>query len=212
MKKFLMAAGSCILAFSLAVQPAYADRYKHGHGYYDDDHRHRYKHREHRGKGWGHYKQRYPRHVRVVHTYPQRYVTHSYYNEPSYSRIHCTNSANPMGLLLGGAGGGILGHQFGKGKGNTAATIGGAVLGAALGNSITQHCTERVFRDAPLHTPVYWESSRRNENYYVTATREYEQQGRYCREYQAVSTVAGRQQQTYGTACMQPDGSWQVVN
>lgn len=36
--------------------------------------------------------------------------------------------------------------------------------------------------------------------------------GSYCREYQAVSTVGGRRQQTYGTACMQPDGSWQIAN
>lgn len=33
---------------------------------------------------------------------------------------------------------------------------------------------------------------------------------RYCREYNGQALVAGRYQQTYGTACMQPDGSWQV--
>lgn len=37
-------------------------------------------------------------------------------------------------------------------------------------------------------------------------------QGRYCREYQAMMRVGGRLQPTYGTACMQPDGSWEVVN
>jgi surface antigen len=34
--------------------------------------------------------------------------------------------------------------------------------------------------------------------------------GRYCREYQTVATVGGRRQQAYGTACRQPDGSWQM--
>lgn len=33
---------------------------------------------------------------------------------------------------------------------------------------------------------------------------------RYCREYNGQALVAGRYQQTYGTACMQPDGSWQI--
>lgn len=36
--------------------------------------------------------------------------------------------------------------------------------------------------------------------------------GRYCREYQAQVIVNGAPQQSYGTACRQPDGSWRVVN
>lgn len=35
--------------------------------------------------------------------------------------------------------------------------------------------------------------------------------GRYCREYQSTLTVGGTVQSGYGTACLQPDGSWQVV-
>lgn len=35
--------------------------------------------------------------------------------------------------------------------------------------------------------------------------------GRYCREYQSTVIVGGMAQGSYGTACMQPDGSWQVV-
>jgi hypothetical protein len=35
--------------------------------------------------------------------------------------------------------------------------------------------------------------------------------GTYCREYQQMVVVAGRQQESYGTACMQPDGSWKIL-
>ena len=35
--------------------------------------------------------------------------------------------------------------------------------------------------------------------------------GQTCREYQSTATVGGAQQQTYGTACLQPDGSWRIV-
>lgn len=35
--------------------------------------------------------------------------------------------------------------------------------------------------------------------------------GRYCREYQNTSRVGGSLQKTYGTACMQPDGSWEII-
>jgi hypothetical protein len=32
-----------------------------------------------------------------------------------------------------------------------------------------------------------------------------------CREYQAPATIGGQQQQTHGTVCRQPDGSWRIV-
>jgi len=36
--------------------------------------------------------------------------------------------------------------------------------------------------------------------------------GRYCREYQATVNVNGYTQPIYGTACLQPDGAWHIVN
>ena len=33
----------------------------------------------------------------------------------------------------------------------------------------------------------------------------------YCREFQREVVIAGVPQQAYGTACLQPDGSWKVV-
>jgi outer membrane lipoprotein SlyB len=40
------------------------------------------------------------------------------------------------GTVLGGIGGGVVGHQIGGGRGNTAATIAGAIGGAVVGNEI----------------------------------------------------------------------------
>jgi len=34
----------------------------------------------------------------------------------------------------------------------------------------------------------------------------------YCREYQTNVVVGGVRQQTYGTACRQPNGAWQIAN
>jgi surface antigen len=36
--------------------------------------------------------------------------------------------------------------------------------------------------------------------------------GTYCREYQQEITVGGKEQQSYGTACRQPDGTWKILN
>jgi surface antigen len=216
MKELLKVVVLSLVAVSAVAAPAHADKYKYV--YYDndddDDHwKHRGRHHG-RGHGWGHYRHwdNHPRYYRervVIRSAP-RYVERSYYTEPTYSSIRCTNRSNPLGLILGGAAGGIVGHQFGKGKGNTAATIGGAVLGSAIGASY-QDCSEEVFQQAPVGTPMVWQTAG-NDYYSLTPTRDFRTEGRYCREYQAVSTVAGRKQQTYGTACMQPDGSWEIVN
>lgn len=34
----------------------------------------------------------------------------------------------------------------------------------------------------------------------------------YCREYQGVAQIGYRREATFGTACLMPDGSWQIVN
>lgn len=36
--------------------------------------------------------------------------------------------------------------------------------------------------------------------------------GRYCREYRSSAPVGGLAQLRYGTACLQPDGTWRVVD
>ncbi len=36
--------------------------------------------------------------------------------------------------------------------------------------------------------------------------------GRYCREYTRTITVGRELYEGYGTACMQPDGSWEIVS
>lgn len=36
--------------------------------------------------------------------------------------------------------------------------------------------------------------------------------GQTCREYHGQTTIDGRQQPTSGTACLQPDGTWRIVN
>lgn len=35
--------------------------------------------------------------------------------------------------------------------------------------------------------------------------------GQYCREYIQTVTIAGKTQKGYGTACLQPDGSWRIA-
>lgn len=36
--------------------------------------------------------------------------------------------------------------------------------------------------------------------------------GDYCREYTRTVYIGNRREEAYGTACLQPDGQWQIVN
>lgn len=64
---------------------------------------------------------------------------------------------------------------------------------------------------APVGETIIWREG--NASGSVTATREgTSTAGRYCREFQQKVTIGGHTEQAYGTACMQPDGSWEVVS
>jgi len=125
-----------------------------------------------------------------------------------------------LGTVLGGAAGGVLGSKVGGGTGKTAAIIGGTILGAIVGGSIgrsmdqlDQSCVGQILEHAPNRKPVEWKNPDNGAVYQVIPTETYQDpQGRYCREYRTSATIAGAVQQAYGTACRQPDGSWQIVS
>jgi uncharacterized protein YcfJ len=52
-----------------------------------------------------------------------------------------------LGTLAGGAIGGLAGHQFGKGSGNTAMTAAGAAGGAVAGHKLSERKQEEAARD-----------------------------------------------------------------
>lgn len=63
---------------------------------------------------------------------------------------------------------------------------------------------------APVGERIYWQEG--GASGYVVATREgTTASGRYCREFQHQVSIGGRTEDAYGTACRNPDGSWEVV-
>lgn len=134
----------------------------------------------------------------------------------------CENPKQAIGALGGGALGGYAGSTIGSGRGQIVATAIGAVAGALLGGAIGQQLDQadkeragRTYQAALENSPVGRTATWRNPDSgncgTITPTRTYEVGNQYCREYQQTVTVAGRQQQAYGKACRQPDGTWQVM-
>jgi outer membrane surface antigen len=64
---------------------------------------------------------------------------------------------------------------------------------------------------APINEQINWSDGDASGS--VTATREgTTTSGRYCREFQQKITVGGKNENAYGTACQNQDGSWEIVS
>ncbi len=126
-----------------------------------------------------------------------------------------------IGALGGAAAGGLLGAQVGKGTGQLAATAAGALLGALIGSEIGRGLddvdrmkAQQAYTQAtaaPIGETITWDNPNTGNSGTVVPVREGTRStGEYCREFQQTVVIGGRQEDAYGVACRQPDGSWQI--
>lgn len=129
--------------------------------------------------------------------------------------------------LIGGASGavlgGVLGSKVGGGSGQRWATgagvLVGALVGSEIGRSLDRADKEHLARanqqaySAPVGETIRWNNPQSGNYGTVTPVNDgYSSSGRYCREYQQTIYVGGRQETAKGTACQNPDGTWDIVN
>jgi surface antigen len=131
----------------------------------------------------------------------------------------CSNlSKQDMGVMSGGAIGGLVGSQFGQGGGKLLAVGAGVLAGALIGGAIGKNMDEtdqlkvnQALEKNAIGQPAYWQNQSTGNNYTVVPTKNVTVDGNpYCREYRTTANIAGKAQQMYGTACRQPDGSWKM--
>lgn len=132
----------------------------------------------------------------------------------------CENmSHKDAGFLTGAVAGGLIGSTVGKGSGQVMAIAAGTVAGALIGSSIGQDMDnndrarmQQALESNAIGQPAYWRNANTGASYRVTPVKNVtHKDNKYCREYRTTADIAGKQQQIYGTACRQPDGSWKVV-
>lgn len=139
----------------------------------------------------------------------------------------CSHHAGPKegtGTLIGATAGAILGSNVGKGKGNIAAiaigTLAGALFGQEIGRSLDRADRIAMGQNAQYslehtrsHETTHWNNPDSGNSGSMTPSRTYQtSSGQYCREYRQVVYIGGQEQDAYGTACRQPDGSWEIQN
>jgi surface antigen len=135
-----------------------------------------------------------------------------------------TMEANPkttVGAVGGGALGGLIAAAAGASPAAIAASaVGGILVGGLVGNYLDERdkrmaaeAAQRALETAPTGKPVAWQNPDSGHSGSVTPTKTYQTaSGSYCREYQQTVMISGKPENSYGTACRQPDGSWKLVN
>lgn len=140
-----------------------------------------------------------------------------------------------LGTIMGAGLGGFLGSQIGHGAGRLAATGTGVFLGGWVGNNLGRSADRQAYYYAPprraYYAPGYatiYEETYEPSSYAMTYYRPNyvappapppqpatiyvdDSSGSYCREYSQQIRIGNQVQESYGTACMQPDGSWKIV-
>lgn len=133
-------------------------------------------------------------------------------------------SKRDIGGVLGAVTGGVLASNVGNGKGQLVAvgvgTLVGALVGSEIGKSLDKADLMYAQRantqahTAPIGQAVTWSNPESGNSGSVTPIRDgYDRNsGSFCREYEQVIYVDGRQETGKGVACKQPDGRWEIMN
>jgi len=141
----------------------------------------------------------------------------------------CANTGTPLdqfgqktqlGAALGAAGGGLLGAAAGGGAtGIAAGVLLGGLTGGFVGNNLDKEdrrlmkrASHRALETSQAGSATPWRNPDSGHRGSITPTRTIKRaDGTFCREYQEVIIIDGREERGFGTACRQPDGSWRTA-
>lgn len=131
-------------------------------------------------------------------------------------------SKQNIGSVVGAVGGAWAGSKIGKGKGKIVAIAAGTLIGAGVGNSlgssldkadIAYHskASQDALEKAPKNKMIPWKNPNNGHSGSITPIKTFKsKKGTYCREYKQVINIGGKQEEAYGKACRQPDGTWKI--
>ncbi|MCP8937731.1 glycine zipper 2TM domain-containing protein [Alsobacter sp. SYSU M60028] len=123
------------------------------------------------------------------------------------------------GTVIGAVAGGLIGSRFGGGAGKVAAVMAGTMIGGFLGNQIGRNLDQEA--QARAYNAQYSAVASGSRSQwrapsgaygYVDPGPVYVDNSGTCRRYTHTIYIDGRPQSGSGTACRNPDGSWEIVS
>lgn len=134
-----------------------------------------------------------------------------------------TGPKENTGTLVGALAGAAIGSQIGGGPGERiAAGVGGALIGGLIGNRIGSAMDDedkqrayaaqmQALESGPSGAPVAWRNPDSGRYGSVVPGPAYDSHGTKCRPYTHTIYIDGRPQTARGSACRNPDGTWNPV-
>ena len=134
-----------------------------------------------------------------------------------------TGGGAALGTLGGAVAGGLIGNQFGGGRGRTVATIAGTLIGGLIGNQVGQYLSQQdqvyaqntAMQSLETRQPSSWTNPETGARGTFTPQPAYthDQFGRLCTTYEHNIYLAdGRPFTDRGTMCKQDNGDWRTVS
>jgi len=172
------------------------DRHSYSRNYYRGKDNHHHDNRR------GHNDRRYDKRA----DYHRHYSSRRYDNPSYYRRNYSSNTY----------------YQRDNGSTKLFATATGVFVGALIGSEIGRYMDDVdqmrarqanvMAQYAPVGEQISWNNPQTHNAGSITPTRDgYSASGNYCREFYQTVSIGGRTENAYGTACQQPDGSWQIL-
>jgi surface antigen len=124
-----------------------------------------------------------------------------------------------LGAVVGaGAGALLAGALGGRGWTVAAAALAGGLIGGAIGHRLDEkdkqmaaEAAYRAFEANKSGEASVWNNPDSGNHGSITPTKTRQlASGQYCREYRQEIWIGDEKQQSYGTACRQADGTWQI--
>lgn len=122
-----------------------------------------------------------------------------------------------LGQVLGGVIGAAAGATV-RGDDRPIAIVAGTVIGVLIGgyigrrmDEVDQYCVAQALEYAEAGQTIAWRDQTGAEYRVTPRAAQRTASGQYCREYQTVIRIGGKQEQAYGTACRSGDGAWKKV-
>jgi surface antigen len=123
-----------------------------------------------------------------------------------------------VGAVAGGAAGAAIGGRNNRIPGVAIGALAGGIIGNQIGRALDEE-DRRIAAAAEYQAleygqpgqPTPWDNPQTQHRGQIVPGKPYQQGSQHCRPFTHTIYIGGQPQTARGTACRQPDGTWQTV-
>jgi surface antigen len=124
-----------------------------------------------------------------------------------------------VGAVAGGAAGAAIGGRDNRIPGMAIGAVAGGILGNVIGKDLDDRDRQlaaaaeyQALEYGQSGSPTPWDNPQSQHRGQIVPGKPYQQGSTHCRPYTHTIYIGGQPQTVRGTACRQPDGTWQTIS